>query len=74
MMATGHFLMEGSGMLLGEVPSQAGPGGMAGILVEVVVLEEMETCGHGRGVRNTLPCSLLRGLGGGKGSGRVQTC
>lgn len=67
MMVTGHFLMEGSGMLLGEVPCKAGPGGMARILVEVVVMVEMGTCGRGQGVRSIRPCSLLGGLGGGRG-------
>lgn len=51
-------------MLLGEVPLKAGPGGMARTLVEVVVMVEMGTCGHGQGVRSTRP---LRLLGGGRG-------
>lgn len=38
--------MEGSGMLLGEVPFKPGPGGTAGVLVEVAVMVETGTCGH----------------------------
>lgn len=67
MMVAGHSLLEGSGMLLGEVPFKAGPGGMARTLVEVVVMVETGTCGHGQGVRSTHPFSLLGGLGGGRG-------
>lgn len=34
-------------MLLGEVPFKPGPGGTSGVLVEVAVMVEMETCGQG---------------------------
>lgn len=57
-------------MPLGEVPFKAGPGKMARILVEVVVMIEIGTCGCGQGVRSTHLCSLLGGLGGAVGGCR----
>lgn len=40
--------MEGSGVLLGEVPFKPGPGGTAGVSVEVAVMLETGMCRCGQ--------------------------